>query len=126
MHYLASPRWDVWVVTDDGKPLTGVNVRLVYQNYSTEGRSHEITLKTGEDGRVLFPAQYGRASLFQRAVYTVSSAGAGVHASFGRQAYVFVFGEGYEGSAVTGKYVTDWRGSSESMESRIVASKTSS
>jgi hypothetical protein len=122
MHYLASPRWDVWVVTNDGKPLAVINVRLVYQNYSSEGQSHEVTLKTDENGRVLFPAQYGSASLLQRLVYTVCSDGAGVHASFGRHAYVFVFGDGYEGNAVTGKYVADWRGTPESMESRIVAS----
>jgi hypothetical protein len=125
MTYLASPRWDVRVVTSDGNPIAGINVRLEYQNYSAEGQSHELTLKSDENGRVLFPAQYGSASLFQRLVSTVSSAGAGVHASFGRHAYVFVFGDGYQGSAVTGKYVTDWSGTPESMESRIVATKTS-
>jgi hypothetical protein len=107
MPYLASPRWDVWVVTNDGKALAGINVRLVYQNYSAEGQAHEVTLKTDEQGRVLFPTQYGHASLLQRLVYTVSSAGAGVHASFGQHAYVFVFGDGYEGNAGAGNYVTD-------------------
>ena len=126
MRYLASPRWDVWIVTDDGRPLAGINVRLVYQNYSTEGQSHEVTLRTDENGRVMFPAQYERASLVQRLFYTASSAGAGVHASFGRHAYVFAFGDGDEGDAVTGKYVTDWHGTPESMQSRIVARKSGS
>jgi hypothetical protein len=126
IRYLASPRWDVWVATDEGKPRAGISVRLVYQNYSAEGQSHEVTLRTDENGRVLFPVQYGRASLLQRLVYTVSSAAAGVHASFGRHAYIFAFGDGYEGTAVTGKYVTDWRGTPESMESRIVVRKAGS
>jgi hypothetical protein len=77
MPHLASPRWDVWVVTNDGEALAGINVRLVYQNYSAEGRAHEVTLKTDEKGRVLFPAQYGHASLLQRLVYTLSSARGG-------------------------------------------------
>jgi hypothetical protein len=124
MRYLASPRWNVWVVTDDGRPLAGINVRLVYQNYSTEGQSHEVTLRTDENGRVTFPAQYERAVLVQRLFYTASSAGAGIHASFGRHAYVFAFGDGFQGDAVTGKYVTDWRGTPESMQSRIVVRKT--
>jgi hypothetical protein len=113
------------VVTDDGLPVASTNVRLVYQNYSAEGQSHELTLTTDENGRVLIPAQYERACVLQRLYYTVSSAGAGVHASFGRHAYVFAFGGGYEGNAVAGKYVTDWRGTPDSMDSRIVAKKTS-
>lgn len=123
MRYLAAPRWSVAVVTDDGHPLANTNVRLVYQNYSAEGRSHELTLTTDENGRVLFPAQYEKVCVLQRLYYTVSSAGAGVHASFGRHAYVLAFGGGYEGNAVDGKYLTDWRGAPDSMESRIVVKK---
>jgi hypothetical protein len=93
----------------------------VYENYSAEGTSHELTLTADENGHVLFPKQYEKTSIFQRLFYTASSAMAGVHASFGRHAYVLAFGGGYEGSAVTGKYVADWRGSPDSMQSRIVA-----
>jgi len=126
MRYLASPRWEVWVVADNGQPISGINARLVYQNYSAEGQSHEITMTTDENGHALFPSQYGRASLLQRVFYTLSLARAGVfHASFGRHAFVFVFGGGYEGEAINGKYGADWRGSPESMESRIVANRMS-
>ena len=121
--YLASPRWEVWVVDDSGGALSHVNVRLVYQNYSAEGRSHELTLTADENGHVLFPKQYERASIFRRLFYTASSAMAGVHASFGRHAYVFAFGSGYEGSATTLNYVTDWDGSPDSMTSKIVAKR---
>ena len=48
--YLASPRWDVQVVDENGKPRTRANVRLVYQNYSVEGNSHEITLQADDHG----------------------------------------------------------------------------
>jgi hypothetical protein len=120
--YLASPRWDVTVVNDDGQPLRQANVRLVYQNYSVEANSHEIILQTNEYGRVLFPAQYQRTTLIQIGWYTAASALEGVHASFGRHAYVRAFGD-YEGDALDGNYVYDWRGHPESVQSKIVGAK---
>src|ERR1700756_848408 len=39
-----------------------------------------------------------------------SSPLAGVHASFGRHAYVFAFIGDYEGEVVTNTYVADWQG----------------
>jgi hypothetical protein len=123
MRYLASPRWEVWVVAENGQPLSGINVRLAYEDYSAEGQGHELTMTTDQTGHALFLPQYERASFFQRVFYTLSSATAGVHASFGRHAYVFAFGGGYEGDAVSGKYVTDWRGFPGTMESRIVAKR---
>jgi len=120
IRYLASPRWDVWVVQDTGHPVSGIDVRLTYQDYSAEGQGHELTTITDETGHALFPPQYRRASLLQRIFYTLSSATAGVHASFGRHAYVFAFGGGHEGDAVSGKYVTDWQGVPDTMESKIV------
>jgi hypothetical protein len=121
LSYLASPRWDVWVVTPDKQPIPGIRVRLVYENYSAENQDHEITLTADENGHVLFPPQYAKASLSQLMRYTLAEAPAFVHASFGRHAYVFAFGNGYEGSAVSGEYITDWTGSPASMKSRIVA-----
>jgi len=121
--YLASPRWEVFVVSDNGEPLRQANVRLVYQNYSAEGTSHELTLRADENGHVLFPQQYAKASIFQRLFYTASSARAGAHASLGRHAYVFAFGDGYEGEAVIANYVADWRGSPNTMTSKIVATR---
>jgi hypothetical protein len=95
----------------------------VYQNYSGEGTSHELTLTTDENGHVLFPKQYGKACIFQRLFYAASSAMAGVHASFGRHASLSAFGDGYEGFATTLNYVTDWSGSPETMTSKIVATR---
>ena len=118
--YLGSPRWEVVVVNSEGQPLRHASVRLVYQNYSAEATGDEITLQTDENGLVLFPAQYRTATLIQRGYYTVVSASAGVHASFGRHAHVFAFGDGYEGDALDGNYVFDWRGHPESIHSKIV------
>jgi len=109
---------------DAGLPLLGVNVRLSYENYSTESDSHEMTSVTDTGGHVLFPAQFRSANFLQRAFYTTRSALGGVHASFGNHATVWVFGGGYEGDAVTGPYITDWTGSPSAMTSRIVAKRT--
>jgi hypothetical protein len=111
----------VSVVTADGRALAGVNVRLVYQNYSAEGESHELTVMTDQEGRARFTSRYDSASLLRRLYYSLSSAGAGVHASFGQHAYVFAFGKGYEGEPTDGQFVTEWRGAPDAMESTIVA-----
>lgn len=113
--YLASPRWDVFVVDGKGQPREGANVRLVYQNYSVEGHSHELNVQTDTDWRVSFPPQCGRATLVERGYYTVSAALAGVHASFGRHTYVLVLGKDYKGMALP-----DWHGAPESVQSKVV------
>lgn len=118
--YLASPRWEVLVVSKEGKPLNGASVRLAYVNYSVESNSHEMTLQTDESGRVLFPEVHRRANLVQWVLFTASSATAGVHASFGRHASVFAFGD-YEGNVVENGYIFDWQGSPNSLQSKIVA-----
>ena len=121
IRYLAAPQWDVWVRDESGAPLAGLYVRLSFKNYSAESDSHETTLVTDQSGHVAFPAQFRTVSLLQKAFYTTGSAMGGVHASFGNHAFVFVYGGGYEGGAVTGPYVTDWTGSPTKIASRIVA-----
>jgi hypothetical protein len=121
IRYLAAPQWDVWVRDETGAPLTGLNVRLSFKNYSAESESHEITLVTDPSGHVAFPSQYRTASLLQKAFYSAASATGGVHASFGNRAFVFVFGGGYEGTSVTVPYVTDWTGLPTKMTSTIFA-----
>jgi hypothetical protein len=123
IQYLAAPQWNVYVKDERGTPLVGLYVRLSFTNYSAESQGHEITLFTDHSGHVDFPAQYRTASLLQRTFYTVRSAMGGVHASFGKHAFVFVFGGGYEGDAVTGAHVTDWSGSPTKMASTIIAKR---
>ena len=119
--YRACPTWDAWVVDETGRPVPGMTVRLVYQDYSAESRSHEVNRVTDERGHVVFTAQLSSASILRRCYYTGLSATAGAHASFGRHAWVFAFGKGLEGTATTGQIVADWTGSPYHVESRIVA-----
>jgi hypothetical protein len=118
--YLACPTWDVWVIDENGQPVQGVTVRLVYQNYSVEPGSHEEDRVTNQSGYAAFPHRESSASMLRRCFYTALSATAGVHASFGRHAWVFAFGKGVHGSATSGQIVTNWTGSPDHMESRIV------
>ena len=117
----ATPLWEVWVVDANARPLAGMTVRLSWQNYSAETSGHEEDRRTDENGYVAFPARKFRASISDRFLGTIRSASGGVHASFGPHAYVFAFGQGLQGSAVTGEYVADWTGKPDRMQSRIVA-----
>jgi hypothetical protein len=119
--YLASPAWNVLVVDEAGRPIPGMTVRLVYKNYSIEGDGHEEDRISDEHGRVTFPIHYLSASTLSRCYYTALSSTAIAHASFGPHSYVFAFGNGLEGSAISGQYETDWTGQPDHMESRIIA-----
>jgi hypothetical protein len=121
MPYTAAPGWEVHVVDEAGMPIEGMRVRLSYQNYSAESSGHELDATTDIQGRVYFPIQKASASMARCIVYSLRSAAAGVHASFGRHANVFTFGKGRDGSATTGEVITDWTGSPREMKSRIIA-----
>lgn len=121
------PDWTVTVVDKQDQPIPGMTVRLSYQNYSLEDEPHEMDRITDQRGQVTFPAQIIRASLFRRCYYTVLSARAGVHASFGPSASVFAFGRGMEGSDIDPKrgILEVWRGTPSQMQSRIVVNRHS-
>jgi hypothetical protein len=87
----------VWVLDQNGHAVSGITVRLSYQNYSVEDETHEIDRTTDQDGHAAFAAQTLSSSLLRRLVFTVLSARAGIHASFGPHANVFAFGKGLEG-----------------------------
>jgi hypothetical protein len=119
---LNCPDWDVWVIDQSGRPVSGVTVRLSYRNYSAERESHEIDAITDAQGHVTFGAQTLSVSLGRRAVAALSSATAGAHSSFGPHAYVSAFGNGLQGSDIDKQrnVVVDWTGQPSHMESRIV------
>jgi hypothetical protein len=122
--YLASPRWEVFVADESGQPLQGMTVRLSWAHYSVEDLDHEEDLKTDENVYVVFPAKTSKASLVGRMVGRIESVPGFPHyphSSFGPHAFVFAFGNGLEGSAVDGKYLTDWTGKPALMQSRIIA-----
>jgi hypothetical protein len=118
--YCACPSWDVWVTDGSGHPVEGALVRLDYQNYSVEEDSHEEDRYTDARGYAMFPRRDSSASALTRCIYSALSATTGVHASFGPHASVMAFARnGYQGYPVSGRFVTDWRGKPEHMESKV-------
>jgi len=93
---LSRPDWDVWITDEGGHPIAGTTVRLAYRNYSAESQSHEINAATDGQGHVAFSAHAVSASLGRRIVAILSSATAGVHASFGPHATVFASPTGFK------------------------------
>ncbi len=114
--YLASPRWQVQVVDQQGKPLSGITVNETWQNYSVESESRQQNLVSDARGFVEFPAREAKSSTLRRIFFTLRTARAGVHASFGPNVYVFVIGPGLEEHG----YVDYWTGAPREMQSRIV------
>jgi hypothetical protein len=114
-----APVWEVSVVDPSGNPVSGVNVRETYKNYSAVGEEGEQDLITNEQGEVIFPEKKGQMSLFGKVIGVASSMTGGVHASFGRHAHVFAFGK-CEGGSVKNGYVEDWSGYSAKNRSTIV------
>ena len=123
---LNCPEWEVRVVDEDGQPLSGVLVRLDFMNYSAEREQHEADKRTDADGYVKFPSETLTATRMKRAIVTLESAQAGVHASFGPHAYVFVFADGMEADLTKGDYTPTWSGNGSKMQSRFVLSRKSS
>ena len=124
---LSCPAWAVWVTDQSGHPVSGITVRLTYRNYSAEGESHEADAITDAQGHVAFSAQTFSAPLGRRIVAMLSSAMAGVHASFGSHASVFASGGGLQGFAIDERrnVILDWTGIPDRMESRIVVAAQS-
>jgi hypothetical protein len=118
---LDCPSWDVWVADPTGNPVAGAKVRLSCRNYSAESESHELDQTTDVRGHAAFPARTIRASLGDRIAATLLSASEGVHASFGRHASVFAFGNGRQGFDVDTQknVVREWTGTPSHLESRI-------
>jgi hypothetical protein len=116
---IEAPEWEVKVVDESGNGISGVTVREAYKDYSAEAIGSERDLISNEQGIVIFPLKKVRNSGLKRLVARVSSLNAGVHASFGRHAYVFAFGK-CEGDSVKNGYVEDWTGGSSHNRSTII------
>jgi hypothetical protein len=119
---LNCPSWDVWVTDQQGQPEPNLTVRLTYRDHSAEPDDHESDAITDAQGHTIFPSRILKVSLGSRALQILSSAREGAHASFGRHASVFAFGQGLEGfddNSLTHNAV-DWTGKSDHMISRII------
>lgn len=96
------PAKNVLVVTEDSRPIQGVIVRQIWQNYSLESEGHQQDLRTDESGRVSFQRRTIRASVLRRIVHPIwNILRQGVHAGFGAHTDMFALGN------VTEKQIID-------------------
>jgi hypothetical protein len=116
---LATPAWRVWVTGPDGKPAQRALVRLSWQNYSAEDRSHEEAKSTDETGFVEFSPHKTWASVAQRVFFTLKSATALAHASFGPNAYVSAMKDNWQADDVKHGVEYFWTGKPAVVESRL-------
>lgn len=84
------PLWKIQVVDASGKPIGGIGVRQIWNNYSVEFTSHEQDLTTDYNGYVTFPARSIKASFLRRLIYPIFNSLAGGHASWGARATIIV------------------------------------
>jgi hypothetical protein len=84
------PAWRIRFVDEVGKPFSSLPVSETWRNYSVEITDHHADGATDKDGYVEFPEHTLWASLVLRIMGPVRSVlGSGVHASFGRSAWIF-------------------------------------
>jgi hypothetical protein len=115
--HMLSPNWDVWVVDEQGNPVGGMNVRLIYQDYSLESVDHEEIRVADPRGHVRFDAKSTTSTVAAHIAGIIRSfSQTGFHAGFGRDAFVVVFGKGRREA----RYMSPWHGWSSNKESRIV------
>ena len=89
------PARRILVVNEESKPIRGVIVRQIWQNYSIEFNSHEQDLVTNEQGRVLCPTRRVWTGLLPRVILPLLNLiGQGVHASFGVREDILILGNG--------------------------------
>lgn len=92
-----APGWTITTLDAVRRPLTGITVREVWQQYSLEDSSHEEDRLTDIKGEVHFPRRTYGASIASRFFgCTRQIIGAGVHASCGPHSYLVAFGKGVD------------------------------
>jgi hypothetical protein len=84
------PPWRLRFVDELGRPFSSLPVGETWRNYSIEVTDHHADGLTNTDGYVEFPEHTLWAPLLLRIVGPVRSVlGSGVHAGFGRSAWIF-------------------------------------
>lgn len=92
-----APDWTITTLDAARRPLIGITVREVWQQYSVEDSSHEEDRLTDIRGAVHFPRRTEWTSIAARifgCLRQISSAG--VHASCGPHSYLVAFGKGVD------------------------------
>ena len=100
------PEWKVRIVDQKGVPLANTGVREVWQDYSSETRSHQQDLVTDNDGYVSFPKRTIRSPFVLRIIKSAINS-LNPHHSSGPDAFVIVLTSEYDtwsnNSAVPGQ-----------------------
>jgi hypothetical protein len=92
-----APAWTITTLDSTHRPLSGVTVREVWQQYSLEDSSHEEDRLTDERGEVHFPRRKQRSSFLGRSLGCARQIGStGVHASCGADSHLVAFGQGID------------------------------
>jgi len=92
-----APKWEVTTLDANRRPLSGITVREVWQQYSLENLSHEEDRLTDTNGQVNFPRRIYRSNFVTRFFSCVQQvARLGVHASCGPKSYLVAFGKGVD------------------------------
>ena len=92
-----APDWTITTFDAAHRPLTGITVREVWQQYSLEDSSHEEDRLTDDKGGAHFPRRTkwtGIGGRFLGCVRQIILTG--VHASCGPHSYLVAFGDGVD------------------------------
>jgi len=90
---IVAPDWTITTLDAARKPLTGVTVREIWQQYSVEDSSHEEDRLTDASGQVRFPRRTYWVSMGMRFLGCARQViGGGVHGSCGPHSYLVAFG----------------------------------
>jgi hypothetical protein len=92
-----APDWTITTLDAARRPLTGITVREVWQQYSVEDSDHEEDRLTDIKGEVHFPRRIYWTSIADRFFGCVRQIiSTGVHASCGPHSYLVAFGKGVD------------------------------
>lgn len=88
------PAWSVQIVGVDSRPVEGINVRQVWQDYTLESNSHEEMVVAPRDGRVSFPERRISVPRLMLVVGIIRNVlNSGVHSSFGPSSWLIIWGK---------------------------------
>jgi hypothetical protein len=120
---IISPRWDVWVVDEAGKPIAGMNVTEVREDFSCEAVDHSETMFTDQYGHVQFHARFEKWHPFMCTFHTMGEYVPFSHHSRGRHATVtagdpqgILFGSNLDKDG----HLIEWLGAPDHLTSHIV------
>ena len=92
-----APEWAVTTLDASRRPMAGITVREVWQQYSLENSPHEEDRLTDTNGQAHFPRRTYRSNFATRFVSCMRQIGGlGVHASCGPKSYLVAFGTGVD------------------------------